>query len=83
MILCDFHADIEKHMKCFCDNYNLHSLIRHPTCYKNSYSPTSIDLLLTNSPRSFQSTCVLKTGQSYLHLMTLPVMRKKFQEVTT
>ena len=30
-----------------------------------------------NVPRSFQSTCVLETGLSNFHLMTLTVMRKR------
>ena len=51
MILGDFNADIqEKHMKCLPDNYNRKSLIKQSTCYKNSDSPTCLDLLLTNAP---------------------------------
>ena len=66
LILGDYHAGIEeKHMKCFCDNYNLKSLIKQPTCYKNPDNPTCIDLLLTNAYRSFQSTCVLEKGLSF------------------
>ena len=70
-------------MKCFCDNYNLKSSIRHTTCCKNSDKSTCIDLLLTNAPRSFQSTCVLETGLSDFHLMTVTVMRKSVKKVTT
>ena len=78
LTLGDFNADIEeKHIKCFFDNYDLKSLIKHSTCYKNPDNPTCIDLLLTNAPRSFQSTCVLETWLSYFHLMTLTVMRKR------
>ena len=68
-------------MKCFCDNYNLKSLIKQPTCYKNPDNPTCIDLLLTNAPRNFQSTCVLETGLPDFHLMTLTVMRKSFERL--
>ena len=51
MILGDFNADIqEKHMKFLPDNYNPKSLIKQSTCYKNSDSPTCLDLLLTNAP---------------------------------
>ena len=75
LILDEFNAGIEeKHIKCFCDNYNLKSLIKQPTCYKNADNPTCIDLMLTNTPRSFQSTCVLETGLSDFHLMTLAVI---------
>ena len=82
LILGDFNADIEeKHVKCFCDNYNLKSLIKQPTCYKNPDNPTCVDQLLTNAPLSFQSTCVLETRLSDFHLMTLTVMRKSFKKL--
>ena len=68
-------------MKKFCDNYSLTSLIKQPTCYKNPSHLKSIDLILTNVPRSFQTTCVIKTGLSYFPLMTLSVMRKSFKKL--
>ena len=67
-------------MRSFCEAYNLKSLIKQPTCYKNPDNPTCIDLILTNVPRSFQSTCVIETGLSDFHLMTLTVMRKTFKK---
>ena len=67
-------------MQSCCDNYSLKSLIRQPTCYKNFGKPTCIDLVLTNMPRNFQSTCVIETGLSDFHLMTLTVMRKNFKK---
>ena len=61
IILGYFNADIEEnHMKHFRDNYNLKSLGKQPTCYKNPYRPTCIDLFLTNAPQSFQSTFILQ-----------------------
>ena len=68
----DFSAGIEeKHMKFFCDNNNLRSLMKQPACYKNP----------DNALRSLQSTCVLETGLSYFHLMTLAAMRKSFKKL--
>ena len=77
-----FNVGTEDHyyMKLFCENYYLKSLIRQPTCYKNPDNPTCIDLILTNVPRSFQSTCVLETGLSDYHFMALTVMRKRFKK---
>ena len=73
----------EQQIKDFCDNYSLKSLIRQPTCYKKSQSnPTCIDLILTNAPQKFQSTCVLETGLSDFHLMTVSY-KKDFQEIKT
>ena len=61
LILGDFNVGIEEqHVKAFCHNYNLTNLIKQPTCYKNPNNPTCIDLILSNTPRSFQSTCVIR-----------------------
>ena len=73
----DFNVtDDEHHMKSFCENYDLKNLIRQPTCYKNPANPACKDLILTNVPRSFQGTCLVETGLSNFHLMTLTIMRK-------
>ena len=63
-------------MKCFCNNFNVKSLIKQPTCHKNLDNPTFVDLLLTNAPTSFQSTCALEIGLSDSYLMTLAVIIK-------
>ena len=65
-------------MKNFCDSYNLASLINESTCYKNPSHLKFIDLIPTNVPRSFQTTCVIETGLSDFRLMTLTLMRKSF-----
>ena len=83
----DFNIGIEEqHIKGFCDNCNLTSLIKQPTCQKNPNNPTCFDLILSNTPRSFQSTIietgnstVIGTGLSDFHLMTLTVMKKSFR----
>ena len=81
IFLGDFNVtDHEHHMKSFCENYSLKNLIMQPTCYKKPNNPTCIDLILTNVPRSFQSTCVVETGLSDFHMMTLTVMRKSFKK---
>ena len=77
----DFNVtDHEHHMKSFCENYGLKNLVRQPTCYKNPSNPVCIDLILTNVPRSFQSTCVVETGLSDFHFKTLTVMSKSFNK---
>ena len=82
LILGDFNVEADdQNMKTFCDSYSLTSLIKQPTCYKNPSHPKCIDLILTNEPRSFQTTCVIETGLSDLHLMTLTVMRKSFKKL--
>ena len=68
-------------MKLFCENYNLKSLIKQPTCYKNPDKLPCIDLILTNVPRMFQSICVTETGLSDIHLITVAVMRKTLKKI--
>ena len=82
LLVGDFNVAVEEtHMKSFCENYALTNLIRQPTCYKNPDCPTCIDLImLTNVPRSFQSTCIVESGLSDFHMMTLTVMRKSFKK---
>ena len=65
-------------MKTFSNNCNLISLIKQPACYKNRNTLKCIDLILFNTLRSFQSTCVIERGLSCFHLMTLTVMKKSF-----
>ena len=80
LILGDFNIEVDdQNMKTFCDSYSLTSLIKKPTCYKNPSHPKCIDLILTNVSRSFQTTCVIETGLSDFHLMTLTVMRKSLK----
>ena len=81
LLVGDFNVAVEEtHMKSFCENYALTNLIRQPTCYKNPDCPTCIDLMLTNVPRSFQSTCIVESGLSDFLMMTLTVMRKSFKK---
>ena len=82
LILHGFNIEIqEPNMKSFCENYNLKGLIKQPTCYKNPEKPTCIDLILTNVRRMFQSRCVIETGLSDFHLLTVTVMRKNFKKI--
>ena len=54
-LMGDFNAEFQNHfLKEFCDLYNLKTLIKEPTCFKNPENPTCIDLMLTNSYRSLQ-----------------------------
>ena len=48
----------------FCEIYYLPNLVKAPTCYKNPSRTTSIDLILTNFPKSFQHTQTIETGLS-------------------
>ena len=68
-------------MRNFCNSYSLHSLIKQPTCFKNPENPSCIDLILTNKPRSFQSTCVIERGLFDFHRMTVSVLKSHFRKL--
>ena len=68
-------------MKDFCSFYYLKSLIKQPTCFKNLEKPSYIDLILTNKPRSFHSTCVIETGLSDFHKMNVSVLKMHFRKL--
>ena len=72
-------------MTVFCEIYDLKSPIKEPTCYKKRENPSCIDLILTSNPKCFQNSCVVETGLSDFHRMTVTVMKttfKKFQPRT-
>ena len=54
--------------------YNLFSLVKEPTCFKNPYNQSCIDFFLTNRPRGFQNTFTIETGISDIHKMVITVM---------
>ena len=69
-------------MSNFCESsYNLSSLIKESTCYKNPENPSCIDLILTNLPHSFQCSSVVETGLSDFHKMIVTVMKTTFHSV--
>ena len=72
LVIGDFNSEIkETSMSEFCDIYNLNNLIKEHTCFKNPVNPTSIDLMLTNRPKSFQNSQTIETGLSDHHKMTI------------
>ena len=49
LLLGDFNSSVDEiQMNEFCDVYNLHNLIKDPTCFKNPLNPSAIDVILTN-----------------------------------
>ena len=65
ILLGDFNASTEdSFMKSFCENYDLRSLVKESTCFKNPENPSFFDLILTKKPGSFIKTGVIETGLS-------------------
>ena len=82
VFLGGFNAGIEETtVESFCESENLTNLIKQPTCFKNPEKPSCIDLTLTNRPKSFQTTCVIETGLSDFHRMTVSVLKMHFRKL--
>ena len=70
MVIRDLNAEVNLEcMKLFCETYDLSSLIKVPTCYKNPEQPSCIDLLLTNRPKTFQSSSIRWQWQLWRRLL--------------
>ena len=81
IVLGNFNVGMDNSdMAVFCDTYDFKCLIKEPTYYKNPENPSCIDLILTNNPKCFQSSCVLETGLSDFHRMTVTVMKTTFKK---
>ena len=79
IVIGDFNIEVDsKEMSSFCDTFDLTSLIKEPTCYRNPDNPSCIDLILTNKPLSFQNLCAVETGLSDFHRMILTVTKMTF-----
>ena len=79
ILLGDFNVEVEeKNLSNFMSVHNLKTLIKQKTCFKNPENPTCIDLILTNSPRSFQNSSVFETGLSDFHKLTITVLKQYF-----
>ena len=50
IVVGDFNVRVDEiSISGFCDTFDLKSLIKDITCYKNPENPSSIDLILTNN----------------------------------
>ena len=82
LLLGDFNSEIrEIPMQNFCNIFNFFNLIKSPTCYKNVYNPTCIDLILTNKPKSFFNSTTIETGLSDHHVLTITIMKSTFHKL--
>ena len=81
MISGDFNAKKgEKCLDTLLYQHELKSLKKEATCYKNPNKPSCVDLILTNSPRSFFNTKAYFTGPSYCHKLVLSVFKTTFSK---
>ena len=62
-----------------CDTFDLKSLINDATYDNKPENPSSIDLILTNNPPSFQNSCVIETDLSDFHRMVVTIIKTSFE----
>ena len=78
ILLGDFNIEVEeKYLSNFMSVHNLKTLIKQKACFKNPENPTCRDLILTNSPRSFQNSRVCETRLSDFHKLTIKTILSK------
>ena len=76
ILLGDFNnKPEEKNRSNFLNTYNLKNIVKQKTCFKNPDRPTCIDLILTNSSRTFQDTYAVETGLSDFHKLVVTVLK--------
>ena len=82
IVIGDFNAEMNNsYLEKFCASYNLKSLIKQPTCFKNPENPTCIDHILTNHPKSFYLSSVFETDLSDFHKLTSTVLKFFVQSI--
>ena len=69
-----------KYLQAFCELYNVISLIRNPTCFKNHGQPKCIATmpLFPQTNHSFQSSCTIDIGLSDFHRLIVTVLKTNF-----
>ena len=76
LILGDFNSAMsEEAMEEFCQPYDLDTLIKEQTSYKNADNPSSIDVILTNKKEYFANNSTMETGILDHHKMVITVLR--------
>ena len=68
------------HLTDFCDGFALSNTVNVKT-YTKSVCGTSLDIMLTNRPRSFYNTSAVKTGLSDCQKLILSCLRAHFKKL--
>ena len=82
ILLGDFNVEVEeKNVSEFMSVYSLRNLVKQKTCFKNPENASCIDLIVTNSPQSFQNSNVFETGLSDFQKLTTTVLKQYFPKL--
>ena len=80
ILLGSFNFSIDD-LDSFCESYKLKSFIKDPSCFKYIEKPSYIDLILRNSPYSFQNSFAIEPALSNFDKMIVSVMKTTFQKL--
>ena len=82
IVIGDFNVKVyDTAISDFRNTVGLAGVIKEPKCYKNPEKPFCIDLIPTNMPHSFQTSCENETDLSDFHRMTLTATKMAFQKL--
>ena len=73
-------SDVKGYLSDICDTFNLSNLIKLKTCSKKR-DGSSIDVILTTSPRCFHNTSVIETGLSDYHSLVMTFLKSHFERI--
>ena len=79
MLIGDFN--IMDSDQCFSDfalQYDAKNIVKEPTCFKSISNPSTIDLIVTNTPRSFWNTKAFRNSLSDFHSLVTTVLNIKY-----
>ena len=62
----------------FNSQYSSKNIVKDPTCFKNINNPTTIDLIITNIPRSCINTKTFVNSLSDFHVLVTTTLNTKF-----
>ena len=76
LIIGDFNADVsDPSMNSLCNLFNLKDIVKEPTV------ASCIDLILTNSPKSFHNLCLYEIDLSDFYKLVVTILQTSFEPV--
>ena len=79
MLIGDFNIDEnEQVLMDFNHQYDSKNIVKDLTCFKNINNPSTIDLIITNSPRSCWDTKSFVNGLSDFHALVVTTINIKY-----
>ena len=79
VLIGDFNmSDSDQCFSDFNSQYDAKNIVKEPTCFKSLNNPSTIDLIVTNTPRSFWNTKTFKNSLSDYHSLVTTVLNIKY-----